>query len=190
MPVWAGAYGAFLVATSTTTAYDDINLRLLSPLHPLLAVLLLAGVGQLAGRGWPRLARAGLAALLLCSLGGIGAALARYAEEGAGAGTGADRYNTAPWRHSETLDHLRRHPVEGPLYSNAPEALYILNGQRAALAPRRQEGGSGRRWGGWTRCAAATCWTRPRRQRACAWRPALPTGRCTSSNLRIRSEGR
>jgi len=139
--VWAGAYGAFLVATSTTTAYDDINLRLLSPLHPLLAVLLLAGAGQLAGRGWPRLTRAGLAALLLCSLGGIGAALARYAAEGAGAGTGADRYNTAPWRHSEVLDHLRRHPVEGPLYSNAPEALYILCGQRAALAPRRQEGG-------------------------------------------------
>ncbi len=138
--VWAAAYAGFLIATSTTTAYDDINLRLLAPLHPALSVLLLAGAGQLAAQGWPRVARTGLAVLLLSSLAGVGTALAEYVRHGAGSGTGADRYNTAPWRESETIRQLCRHPLEGPVYSNAPEALYILCGQEALLAPRRQPG--------------------------------------------------
>lgn len=136
--VWSGAYGAFLVFTSTTTAYDDINLRLLAPLYPGAAVLLLGVAAQCGAAGWPRAARAGLLCCLLLPLAGIAAAGTTYAVEGAGAGTGPDRYNTAAWQRSQIIQHLRQHPPSGPVYSNAPDALYILCGLPATLAPRRE----------------------------------------------------
>ncbi|MCC7264874.1 MAG: glycosyltransferase family 39 protein [Candidatus Latescibacteria bacterium] len=134
---WGGAYVLFLIFTSTTTAYDDINLRLLSPFYPCGAVLVLALAGRVEQGGWPRAARAGLVVLLALSLAGIAVAGAGYLDQGAGAGTGPDRYNTAPWRQSETIQYLRQHPAPGALYSNAPDALYILGGLSATLSPRR-----------------------------------------------------
>jgi hypothetical protein len=135
--IWAGGYLFFLAGSSTTTAYDDINLRLLSPLYPAGVVLLLAGAWQLEARGWTRAVRTALVLLLLLPLAGIARAGALYARQGAGAGTGPDRYNTEPWRRSEIIHYLQQHRLEGPVYSNAPDALYILCGQRAMLLPRR-----------------------------------------------------
>lgn len=135
--VWAAVYALFLIASSTTTAYDDINLRLLAPLYGPVVVLLLAGTGQLEERGWHQAVWVGLVVLLLVPPAGISWAGARYAREGAGAGTGADRYNTAPWQGSETIHYLQQHQLQGALYSNGPDALYILCGLRAQLLPRR-----------------------------------------------------
>jgi hypothetical protein len=52
---------------------------------------------------------------------------------------GAGGYNTAAWRESSTIDFVERLPygAEGTIYTNAPEAVYILAGRPAELSPRR-----------------------------------------------------
>ncbi len=49
------------------------------------------------------------------------------------AGTGT--FNTATWRKSPLMERMRIHPLEGKIYSNAPQAIYILTGTPAQWLP-------------------------------------------------------
>jgi hypothetical protein len=52
---------------------------------------------------------------------------------------GAGGYNSDLWQQSETIRYLRSHALESgmPVYSNAPEALYISTEVRARISPRK-----------------------------------------------------
>jgi len=47
---------------------------------------------------------------------------------------------TASYR-SPTLHYLKRHPLDGQIYTNGPDALYIFNGQSARTSPRLDAAG-------------------------------------------------
>lgn len=57
----------------------------------------------------------------------------RFLREGAGG------YNTTAWRASGVIGYLERYPLETehPIYSNAPDAIYILAGLEARQAPAK-----------------------------------------------------
>ncbi len=51
--------------------------------------------------------------------------------------SGAGGYNTPTWRESSLMEWIRTHPLEGRVYSNAPDAIYILTGMSARMSPRK-----------------------------------------------------
>ena len=136
-------YASFLVITSTTTAYDRIDTRLLSPISiPLIIAFMFAldaaskWAGTLPRR--PRLAIMVLAVpcALVFAIVPISETLLSVkakAEQGAGG------YNSRPWRQSETIAYLNKTSLqeEGTIYSNRADALYILAGIEAHTLPQR-----------------------------------------------------
>lgn len=49
-------------------------------------------------------------------------------------------YSSNKWRLSPTLEYLKNNPLNGKIYSNAPDAVYIISGINAEWVPRRDEG--------------------------------------------------
>lgn len=121
---------ALMLVTATTTAYNRINTRLLSPLFlPALLLLMLfldGAANPLRVRAGARVVNGGVLALtallLLFPIQTNLPRLARAAEQGAGG------YNTTRWRTNATLAYVRVHRADftGTIYSNGPDALYIL----------------------------------------------------------------
>ncbi len=50
---------------------------------------------------------------------------------------GAGGYSSVFWGESALIQHLRSFPLEGKVYSNAPDAIYVLTGFSAAVSPRK-----------------------------------------------------
>jgi len=140
--VWmtAGSYLVFLLITSTTTAYDPINFRLLSPAFvPLLLGLLIVLHRALPEASW-RLTRppftgwvviAAMLLMLARPIFGTAQVVRKAARQGIG-------YHSRAWRSDQLATYLKkqRSSLAGlPLYSNSPEALYVLCNLRAGLSP-------------------------------------------------------
>lgn len=68
---------------------------------------------------------------LMCSLVHVSKELLAWTRTGAGG------YNTVTWRESSLMEWVRTHPLEGMVYSNAPDAIYILTGMSARTSPRK-----------------------------------------------------
>ncbi|MBU2623907.1 MAG: hypothetical protein KKD92_16500 [Proteobacteria bacterium] len=49
-------------------------------------------------------------------------------------------YSSNNWRLSPILKYIKNNPLNGKIYSNAPDALYILCGIKAEWVPRRVKG--------------------------------------------------
>jgi len=49
-------------------------------------------------------------------------------------------YSMDKWQLSPILKYIKNDPLNGKIYSNAPDALYILGGVKAEWVPRREEG--------------------------------------------------
>lgn len=139
--IFAATYASFLLASATTTAYDRLDDRLLSPLYIPLALLLfnLAECSVTLLR--PRFSRWFVNAILVT---GVAAWLVHLAVVASGNLTssvvhGAGGYATSTWKENETIECLQRELTGGEysLYSNAPDALYILTGLPVQYCPRK-----------------------------------------------------
>ena len=120
---------AFIVWTSTTTAYDPIDTRQLTPALPALLAIFAAWIHGKAGR----IAGSVCLALMLWFPARSSPALYRHhTTEGAGG------YHTRGWFESELMTHLRKAgvPKNTRVYSNLPDGLYILVGLQAEMSPK------------------------------------------------------
>ncbi len=50
---------------------------------------------------------------------------------------GAGSFSHRFWRDSKFADYLKKNQIQGKIYSNYPDAVYILRGQSAFMAPRK-----------------------------------------------------
>jgi hypothetical protein len=138
--VFVVMYVGTLVALSTVASFDRINDRLLSPVLVPVTALLLASVSYMVQRlashfAWisPRMTSFFLMAVITVGLlhpAQVTASL--VADYFAQAGWG---YGAKSWRENKTIQYLRQHQtfeLGCTIYSNAPDALYLL----ANLAPR------------------------------------------------------
>jgi 4-amino-4-deoxy-L-arabinose transferase-like glycosyltransferase len=131
-------YGVtLLLSNSVLRAYTPMEGRILSPLFPVLLILVLYGCQRYLSltRKKPlvRLVFAGIGVFF------IGISLfhaAGYVQHSNANGLG---FNGRLFRESETLAQLRALPATGMLYSNAPEAIYIHMGTMAEKLPRPVE---------------------------------------------------
>lgn len=124
------AYAGLLLYAETSGGIDMIDDRLLAPLLvPLLTILLLLAEpawGRVADR-LPRRLRLPAAVAGAC-LVFAGPARAVLGQARVMRGEGAGGYTTSAWRRSETVRYVAGHRLadERPIYSNRPDALYIL----------------------------------------------------------------
>jgi hypothetical protein len=134
-------YLAALVILASRNAIDSIDDRLLSPVSVPLTLIAVTAIAPWAegwnegrrDRRWGWIAVAAGAAWIQYSLTSLGQQVSMRHTEGAGG------YNTRPWRESEIVRYLSGSEghLRGPIYSNAPEALYILTGLEARTSPKR-----------------------------------------------------
>ncbi|MFC1576267.1 glycosyltransferase [Candidatus Omnitrophota bacterium] len=137
--VLTSVYMLFLLTYSTILKLDDISDRLLAPIYVLVILFMFVGLDR--ALGWLR--RYGNRATIIISslcivwliypLVRIEKHLCFYTRNGTGG------YSTARWRQSDLIRWLKINPLEGDLYSNEPEALYIVTGEDARISPSRRE---------------------------------------------------
>lgn len=116
---------------------EPVNDRYLSPLAVLIPWALFAGIDRMklwlglrVGAG--AAAVIGLSALwLIYPLGRVREAVSLHLTYGAGG------YTWKGWQTSLLIDWLRKHPLQGTVRSNAPDALYALLGRSAAASPHK-----------------------------------------------------
>lgn len=134
------AYCAALIAITGTIALERISQRYLSPIFPMVLLLVFKAVEEFSrwcvGRG-ASYRLAGIFALVLC-LAMLGQSalttsqvISIWREEGAG------DYTHVKWERSELIAWLTRHAVDGEIYSNAADFIYLKTNVIAHPFPLR-----------------------------------------------------
>ena len=139
--IFTGIYTGFLIISSTTTAYDNINFRLLSPVYVPVVLIVLSFAQQLAEslkehfpqKSINRLLAVIAVVVLLATLALITRSTVICLRQGAG------EYHGKVWQNSSLIQYLRSRPLEKnrPVYSNDPDALYILANISSRMSPAR-----------------------------------------------------
>lgn len=132
---FALAYGALVFATiSLLDAHVPLDARLLAPLHATLIVLALAGVARLSARA-PQVRSLALWALVLLA----GVSLTRTGLWAVGSRLDDMGYASSAWRESFLVANVKALRDDVRVFSNAPDALYVLTGRPARLVPLKAD---------------------------------------------------
>ncbi len=136
-------YSGIIVVSSTTTAYDQISDRLLSPIYIPIIFILFFISDKILDRLTKFFHRKVLTILFIIGI----VLLIRYPAkntihsiEGYVELSGWG-FNTDLWRESETIEYLTRHEQLGKsytLYSNEPEAVYLLTNLKTKCSPAKK----------------------------------------------------
>jgi len=130
-------YTSFIAFCGAGLAWDP-DQRHMAPVYVFVMLVVFVAVEDvfrlfgkwLGGRAWIHMLGALLMALwLLHPLRGAYRTVRFAMREGAGA------YSTTLWKQSALMDWLRANPLEGAVYSNVADALYLLAGLPAQLTP-------------------------------------------------------
>jgi len=135
-------YTAFLVVSSTTTAYDQIGDRLLSPIYVPLTILFLVLVQALVEPYRRRFSNKVVNSYLIIVLAiwllvypirNVTINAVNLAPIGQG-------YSNKAWLESQTVQYLFQHQTlisECTIYTNAPDAAYILAHLTTKMSPAK-----------------------------------------------------
>jgi len=135
-------YSGLIIISSTTTAYDQISDRLLSPIYvPILIILVMLSDKLLTWLTKSFRLKTITVLLFICFIHLIksqGGNTRRVIEEYVNlSGCG---YGSELWKKSETIEYLTQHeglPGRFTLYSNEPEAVYFLTNYKATRSPAK-----------------------------------------------------
>lgn len=132
-------YIGLVIAASTLSALDQIGTRLLAPTYVPLVIVILGTLSSVYKneKGWKTVSSIvlGLAAVIMLGKPLKATIDAFKKKDGIG-------YNSRRWRESSTIQFLQEHShLVGcsPIYSNEPEALYIVANLSASLSPVKRE---------------------------------------------------
>ena len=135
-------YSVIIVISSTTTAYDHISSRLLSPIYiPIIYFLFLVAdkIHQWLANHLPGILVTALLAIGILLLMRSPYLNTKYIIEEFINNSGCE-YSCSTWRNSETIRYLIQQKQLGAqftLYSNAPEAVYILSNIYSRFSPTK-----------------------------------------------------
>ena len=136
-------YALFLTVSASFSRFEQINDRLLAPLYVPLTWALTWWVIHLPV-SWPRMRK--LPVYIVFALGAIWIEYRiykidyqRYDDQ---FDYGMPGYKDDSWKTSATVSYIKKHPeffkVTAPIYSDAPEAVYLFTGQNGIkLLPHR-----------------------------------------------------
>ncbi len=135
-------YSGVIIISSTTTAYDRISDRLLSPIYiPIIFILFFISdkiQSWLIKYYQPKLITGffivGILIWIVLPITNTIRTVQEYTESG---GLG---YNSSEWRESPTIDYIKTHKLFSKnyeFYSNEPEAVYILTNIQTKRSPAK-----------------------------------------------------
>jgi len=133
-------YLGFLMLSSTVTAYDKIDNRLLSPVFMPLCIhicfildeIIVSFKKRLPKLPWQGILVIGFVSLLSYPISELASQMINY-EDGYGG------YTSRAWQESKTILFLRSHnlPDPYPIYSNDPPALYVYTNLSSSRSPAK-----------------------------------------------------
>jgi len=135
-------YSTFVIILSTLSLLDPIPYRYLAPVYIIficLSFILLEIASEWLNEKSTVKNFGKYVVILLCFFWYLHPANITYkyilftAKNGAG-------YSSNGWRLSPILKYIKNNPLNGRIYSNAPDAVYIISGIKAEWVPRRAEG--------------------------------------------------
>lgn len=133
------AYLILVVGVAATTAIDVPDSRILVPIFAPLVIVLIAGLN--AGIDLIDDQRSRYAAewlFVIISIGWFGLSIPSVANKlKAAHNDGVGIFGGKTWRQSATISYLAKTKLTGPIYSNAPEALYYYGGMAAFKGPQK-----------------------------------------------------
>jgi hypothetical protein len=135
-------YSVIIVISSTTTAYDHISSRLLSPIYIPIIYLLFIVADKI--HSWLAKYIPGKLVTVLLAIGILLMMRSpflntKYIVEEFIINSGCE-YSSSAWRNSETIRYLIQQKQLGSqftLYSNAPEAVYVLSNIYSRFSPTK-----------------------------------------------------
>lgn len=135
-------YVLFVIILSSVSSLDPIPYRYLAPVY-IIFICLVFILLEIASE-WLnekiRIKNFGkYVVILLCLAWYLYAITNNYTDIMFTATNGAG-YSSNNWRLSPILKYIKNNPLNGKIYSNAPDAVYILSGIKAEWIPRREEG--------------------------------------------------
>jgi 4-amino-4-deoxy-L-arabinose transferase-like glycosyltransferase len=140
---------ASLVAARQTTMIDPIDVRLMAPAMPFVAITAVVGAHALARAGPPLGPAAGVAIAAWSLLWAVPEIVERAQDQWTIVATGGPGiFNSPHWSGSETIAAVSAEPPDGEVHSNLPAALYLRAGLRTRNLPDRagQFERLGKRW--------------------------------------------
>lgn len=139
-----GAYFTFMVVCGAALDWHP-EWRHMTFLYPFFMVFLaaaLAAAGQLLCLGWKREWLIGALGVVLCALWLQCPVRVLYRDTARRMTDGAGGYATAAWQTSPLVQWLRDHPLQGRIYTNGPDTLYLLTRIVGVCTPRWRDAGS------------------------------------------------
>jgi hypothetical protein len=130
-------YAAFLLFSVSTIAVDPIDDRLMSPVYVPLTLVVFYTIGRLCeffsrGNSAGRIILCVLAALwLIYPFSGAASMVTDSVRNGAGG------YSKTTWRDSSIIAYLKDNKPESIVFSNFPDAVYVLSGISARYIPEK-----------------------------------------------------
>ena len=124
-----------IIFVSLLDAHTPIDNRILSPAYVGLLILVVSlGVCSFLNLALKNVFRSALIVLVLgfstFQLTEVIDSVSHSYREGIG-------YAAQPWRESPLIRHLRGWDASGSIFSNAPDAIYLLSGHPAVMIPRK-----------------------------------------------------
>ena len=141
--IFAAVYTAILVAISMTIKIEELDNRMMLPVYVFLFFILIVLADRALDhlRAWRPNARWATTVLLAFCVLWLMYPLARVSRGvWRRVNLGAGGYNTVVWRDSPVMLDLRSSPPPGTIYSNRPDAIYILNNMDAYWGPSKRIG--------------------------------------------------
>jgi hypothetical protein len=132
-------YVGFLTACGASLGWHPEQ-RHMVPIYALVMALMVAGIGaacRLLSEPLGR-RRIDFLGVFLCALWLLYPLRELFHNTAHRMRDGAGVYTTTAWENSPLVEWVRRHPVPGRIYSNAPDAIYLLTGVAAWLTPQSQ----------------------------------------------------
>jgi hypothetical protein len=140
LSVYVASYTLFLLISSTTTAYDTINDRLLSPIYVPSILLILFSVEKMIGPLRNSSSRAfKLIFLSIILLALFEPARIMMKSVQGDIAQGVTGYSDKEWKESPTIHYLLNNTSceKSVIFSNDPDAIYILTNINARWSPPR-----------------------------------------------------
>ena len=133
-------YLGLLILSAAATGIDALSHRLLAPVYLPLLVLILLWVDRRGLLCHGAEARGQIVTCVIAVLLAVTWPVADSALRAAKfVSDGIPTYTTKKWLESELLDEISGLPDSSVIYSNAPDAIYILTGRSALFSPYKNE---------------------------------------------------
>ena len=135
--LFIAVYLTFLITSATFIGFSSINSRLVTPVYIPVLLTVLFAIDQLLRIPVPRPSSYLVKTFLVGTMAFWLLTMSVQSIKGIvnSVQNGVGEYSTSKWLDSSLMNYLNEYPLDGAIYSNANDAMYILTGADAKRTP-------------------------------------------------------